>query len=664
MSRRPTTTTLLGFRLINDSVLKLGVPGLKVTPDLAGLDGDKDGVLNTADECPDTGVGLPVDSVGCSCYDSDEGLMFYKKGSVKVFKDGGGESELTDYCSQDTLYEYYCDHGFWNKTFYSCPQGCEGGRCLCEDEDGKTPFIEGGGYWVPDDPDSPSMLLLKDEVCTDWTHVMEYWCDEDQQFGVSSLEMVCPMGCKNGVCLCEDSDYGFNVYSKGTAQTDVSGIDFCLDDGVTLHEFVCDSQAANGVRGEEIKCPGGVCKGGECEVLELDPEEDKYIQGQIRGDPWGEVIVMDECVDDHTVRQYWVDYMDGEIKNSTDTCTGFCKDGYCRSCPDGVKNGYEEGVDCGCYGCPPCGSMSTCETGTQYAPADTMCEKNYPDDTYTIPDNKVGETKEACNTYEVCHEGLDYIVEQAAACCNGFISDAHCEEAVEEGNGDFKRCMGVYIVRGFGTYSKWMHDYFWGQLCCDNDPDCVSDGGCSNADMGGCQCTGIAYNDNVNVLPCTSSKSWSSDTDMSKNSCAYSSFYPAHAVVNVLETGVCHDYMMAVLTVLRKAGYDKDEVYGFCDGGHCYNLVKFSGDNKYHVVDTTGNDAGVRFGQLPTGWWNYCDRFDPEKWCFDGKNLANGAACTNEPYERKFKLSCAPSLCCKNDRQNVGCPPLDDIVGC
>jgi hypothetical protein len=89
----------------------------------------------------------------------------------------------------------------------------------------------------------------------------------------------------------------------------------------------------------------------------------------------------------------------------------------------------------------------------------------------------------------------------------------------------------------------------------------------------------------------------------------------AEKVINVYQTGVCRDYSLAVATLLRKAGYSQNEVFNFCDGDHCYNLVKFPGDAKYHVVDTTGNNIGVNLGALPGGY-PYCNNLNESKWCF------------------------------------------------
>ena len=120
--------------------------------------------------------------------------------------------------------------------------------------------------------------------------------------------------------------------------------------------------------------------------------------------------------------------------------------------------------------------------------------------------------------------------------------------------------------------------------------------------------------------------------------------FPTHATVNILQTGVCIDYAAALTTMLRKAGYNRSEVFSTSSTGydlplvgdhpgHAYNLVLLPGDTKYHIVDTTGNGDGINLGGVPgyfrfTGcfmgmpsqvrvmdWWvGYCNKISPQSY--------------------------------------------------
>jgi hypothetical protein len=90
--------------------------------------------------------------------------------------------------------------------------------------------------------------------------------------------------------------------------------------------------------------------------------------------------------------------------------------------------------------------------------------------------------------------------------------------------------------------------------------------------------------------------------------------FPTHATVNILQTGVCIDYAAALTTLLRKAGYARDEVLTTASSGynlpllgshpgHAYNIVKLPGEDKYYFVETTGNAEGINLQGLPGYFW-------------------------------------------------------------
>jgi hypothetical protein len=261
-----------------------------------------------------------------------------------------------------------------------------------------------------------------------------------------------------------------------------------------------------------------------------------------------------------------------------------------ETCVDGVKNQDESGVDCGGR-CAPCNTK--CTTGAKYAPADTPCtsvyhyqstlasvpSSNYPDDPFFA--NMYYDECQFCNypcrSNEVCHPALDPMIEEAEKCCSQTsLADidalmpepAICKYAVKMAQHSCKKCTGVYIIKELADGTRWM------------------DG----------------YHDEQNTAK----------ANVSKNAGTEPPYGTANYLLNYYHTGICHDYALAVTSLLRKDGYSLDEVGSTCDGAHCYNVVKFPGDTKWHVVDTDSpNEGGAtwKLGQLQGGY-PYCHTMD------------------------------------------------------
>ena len=238
----------------------------------------------------------------------------------------------------------------------------------------------------------------------------------------------------------------------------------------------------------------------------------------------------------------------------------------------------------------------------RYYPVDTPCQGTWPNDT------------ESCQQIEVCHPGLDYIVLDAVRCCNGTASSPACAWARAHADGDNKRCRGLYIIRAFGPDAVYMQGYALFKACCSGYPECTRT---SWPSLAGTVSFREGFNQNVANLSCRQEEwgvsAWRSDTNMSENS-AVLGLFPAHATVNILQTGVCVDYAAALTTALRKAGYNKSEAMVAASlgydlpllgdhPGHAYNLVKLPGEEGYHIVDTTGNGEGINPEGLPHYFW-------------------------------------------------------------
>ena len=122
---------------------------------------------------------------------------------------------------------------------------------------------------------------------------------------------------------------------------------------------------------------------------------------------------------------------------------------------------------------------------------------------------------------------------------------------------------------------------------------------------------------------------WKSDTRLELNEIALFDA-PAHTSLNIIKTGTCVDYSFSLTTLLRKVGYKSDEIYTVEAYNHAYNLVKLPFDNKYTLVDTTGNnDPAIIFGHVPLGY-DYCENIKT----------------------------------CYNDNGEALCPSFDNIYGC
>ena len=238
-----------------------------------------------------------------------------------------------------------------------------------------------------------------------------------------------------------------------------------------------------------------------------------------------------------------------------------------------------------------------------YYPPDTPCRDIWPNGT------------ESCQEIEVCHPGLDYIVLDAVRCCNGSDSASPaCAWALAHSDGDNKKCRGLYIIRAFGPDAVYMQGYALFKACCSGYPECTRT---SWPSLAGTASFREGFNQNVTNLSCRREDwgvdAWRSDTNMSRNS-AVLGLYPAHATVNILQTGVCVDYAAALATALRKAGYSSSEAMVAASlgydlpllgdhPGHAYNLVKLPGEERYHIVDTTGNGEGINPEGLPHYFW-------------------------------------------------------------
>jgi hypothetical protein len=208
---------------------------------------------------------------------------------------------------------------------------------------------------------------------------------------------------------------------------------------------------------------------------------------------------------------------------------------------------------------------------------------NY-DGTFHMNPESCNPTCYDCDFFETCQSPVvQPIAKEIIECCNNKCSgNCHslCNKALSDSGLSStdtpetrKKCYGLYTLYGLGPAARWMQGYQ------------------------------IHWEEPASIM--LSGQTW-----------------------------MCTGYSIAVTTLLRSVGYGKDEAYSICGPGHAYNLVKFPGDTKYHLVDTVGNLATPYnpTGVPPSGY-PYCS--------YGG---------------------CTP--CLMNDEGGGPCPPRSEVVGC
>jgi hypothetical protein len=342
------------------------------------------------------------------------------------------------------------------------------------------------------------------------------------------------------------------------------------------------------------------CEDGQIRALILSP-------GDIRTFPYGEPIQFEASACARgPLRYLWISSLDGVIgsrekfeasnlSRGWHNITLIIKDSSNASASDSIEIGIADPSVCGSVTPRP-----------KYYPLDTPCQTIWPNGSRN------------CQEFEVCHPDLDYIVEDAINCCDKTpTSGSACAFACNNSGGDKKRCRGLYIIKAFGPEAKYMQGYSLFKACCSGYPECTRTCGIN---LSGTCAFREGFNGNVQNLSCQPEmwgvSAWRSDENISENS-AVLGLFPTHATVNIIQTGVCIDYAAAVMTLLRKAGYNRTDVFVTASTsyelpvlgnhpGHAYNLVLLPGDSKYHFVDTTGNGDGIEIGSVPSYFWFTC----------------------------------------------------------
>jgi len=169
------------------------------------------------------------------CVDSDSGVDYNISGTVRISDIGN----YTDYCSNNTLIEYYCNGSELLNTTHECEVLCGNGSCLiCYDSDGGKDYYTAGEV-------KQNIGIVKD-YCND-SVLVEFYCSNDN---LSSELYDCINGCENGSCInvsdfCNDTDSGLDYSNNGTVQTETGYYqDKCLD-STKLEEKHCVGSNVN-----------------------------------------------------------------------------------------------------------------------------------------------------------------------------------------------------------------------------------------------------------------------------------------------------------------------------------------------------------------------------------------------------------------------------------
>lgn len=214
-----------------------------------------------------------ISNTGCGCTDTDGGMNYFEQG--QVLSETVGLQDIStyqygyrcrafsdcdvagmDYCTGNTITEFYCDSNGCGNLTVECPYGCSSGACNCSDTDGGTDYYVQGTVGNHTDE------------CVNATNLREWSCSKIENGQVIAKDEVvnCHYGCSNGACACTDSDNGKNWEVKGIVGTseDRCDCDNCVDDTwLTEYYTVGSSETYCYVESVRHKCDG-LCSDGIC----------------------------------------------------------------------------------------------------------------------------------------------------------------------------------------------------------------------------------------------------------------------------------------------------------------------------------------------------------------------------------------------------------------
>jgi hypothetical protein len=389
------------------------------------------------------------------CTDTDGGIVWTVQGNVYGRDLLYQAFSKTDYCSGNTLFEYYCEGVNWAVISRECDGLCRDGKCVpdntCEDECpywGKEECVSGGtrvcGYWDSDpclewdyrscdtdccdDPcddcnDDCEARWLSDYRCSgNWRQRL--WIDANCDERWQDYEY-CPEGCSNGQCQSGCTAGYLNEYRcQGNQRQRKYQFSDCTTEWrlVETCQYGClDNQCTSGCTAgylNEYQCLGNI------------------LQRQYRNT---------DC------SLEWRNYQTCQYGCSNNRCndpTPYCGDGICDSgetcsncpqdcgicpptnyCGDGICDSGETCSNCpqDCGLCPLtdycgdgiCGSGETCSNCPQdCGSCPTPPPENYCGDGICGSGETCSSCPQDCGTCHICGDGV----------CSGTETCLNCEQ--------------------------------------------------------------------------------------------------------------------------------------------------------------------------------------------------------------------------------------------
>lgn len=231
-----------------------------------------------------------------TCTDSDGGKDYYEKGVTEGMRFGSPQTVWTDNCAtSEILSEYSCVNDMVDAISYTCPNGCNEGKCIgdepsCIDTDGGINLYEVGKAVSGNKFGSVDVCsylkrekgILREGVCKDSKN--------------THLEIICPDTkpyCNRAVCsatppTCKDTDGGIYPYDVGTITEPrhEDGPEYkdycqnintkqpwnnCYGEECGVREFYCTNPYVT-TTFKDVHCPNG-CKDGACIGEIINPED-------------------------------------------------------------------------------------------------------------------------------------------------------------------------------------------------------------------------------------------------------------------------------------------------------------------------------------------------------------------------------------------------------
>ena len=203
-------------------------------------DGEK---ITETYKCPNRcKEGACVEEVITECIDSDGGKDYYGKGKITFGNEYAFDSCLKDMSpefgeTERTLIEHYCagdeeSYGQFHSEHYQCPDGCQDGACVSEDE---TDEVELEVGIIDKEPPK--------------SNEKDIYGETEPNPNPDYIEKECDNGCSsNGKCF----SYGYRKAIDGSLR-------YCFESGEWLSQMEEGSSCQN-----NFECDSNVCVDNEC----------------------------------------------------------------------------------------------------------------------------------------------------------------------------------------------------------------------------------------------------------------------------------------------------------------------------------------------------------------------------------------------------------------